>query len=119
MAKDYAKPFYNSKAWQKTQAAYMASKYYVCENCGGVAHLVHHITPITPVNIVNPVITLHWNNLQALCIDCHNTVHMVGAICAKGLRFNSRGDLIQINPPCPDENNTTPADRSRTRENPY
>jgi len=99
MAKDYAKAFYKSKAWQKTQAAYMVSKYYMCENCGGVARLVHHITPITPVNIIEPAITLDWNNLQALCIDCHNAIHMGAAICAKGLRFNSEGDLVKTDTP--------------------
>lgn len=94
MAKDYARGFYSSKAWKDTQAAYMASQHYVCERCGGVARIVHHIKYITPGNIGNPDITLNWNNLKALCIDCHNEEHMGGAVCAAGLQFTEDGDIV-------------------------
>ena len=97
MAKDYAKSFYNSQAWRDTQAAYMASQYYICERCGSVARIVHHIQYITPQNIQDPNITLSWDNLQALCIDCHNAEHMSsGGACAEGLRFNSKGELVPM-----------------------
>lgn len=97
MAKDYAKSFYNSQAWRDTQAAYMASQYYICERCGGMARIVHHIQYITPQNIQDPNITLSWDNLQALCIDCHNAEHMSsGGACAEGLRFNSKGELVPM-----------------------
>lgn len=98
MAKDYAKGFYNSKAWKDTQAAYMVSQHYVCERCGGVARIVHHKTYITPQNINNPSITLDWANLEALCMDCHNAEHLSGVACAEGLRFDSNGNLIKIPP---------------------
>ena len=97
MSKDYAKSFYNSQAWRDTQAAYMASQYYICERCGSVARIVHHIQYITPQNIQDPNITLSWDNLQALCIDCHNAEHMSsGGACAEGLRFNSKGELVPM-----------------------
>lgn len=97
MAKDYAKSFYNSRAWKDTQAAYMASQYYICERCGGVARIVHHIQYITPQNINDPNITLSWDNLEALCIDCHNAEHMSkGGACAEGLRFNSNGEIVPM-----------------------
>jgi 5-methylcytosine-specific restriction endonuclease McrA len=99
MAKDYARSFYKSRAWQKTQAAYMTSQYYVCENCGGAARIVHHIIYITPSNITDPAVTLDWMNLQALCVDCHNAEHMGAAICAEGLRFNLKGELIRTDTP--------------------
>lgn len=96
MAKDYAKSFYHSKAWRDTQAAYMASQYYICERCGSVARIVHHKKHITPQNINDPCITLDWNNLEALCMDCHNAEHIGGSICAKGLRFDKDGNIVKI-----------------------
>lgn len=75
----------------------MASQYYICERCGSVARIVHHIQYITPQNIQDPNITLSWDNLQALCIDCHNAEHMSsGGACAEGLRFNSKGELVPM-----------------------
>jgi 5-methylcytosine-specific restriction endonuclease McrA len=96
MAKDYAKDFYNSKAWKDTQAAYMESQNYICERCGNVARIVHHIKYITPQNICDPYITLDWNNLEAICIDCHNAEHMGASSCIDGLRFDEDGNLIQV-----------------------
>ena len=94
MAMDYAISFYNSKAWRSTQAAYMASQYHICENCGSAARIVHHREHITPENINDPETTLDWKNLQALCIDCHNAEHIGAAVCAEGLQFNSDGELV-------------------------
>ena len=51
MAKDYAKGFYSSKRWKDTQASYMISQHYICERCGNIARIVHHIKYITPMNI--------------------------------------------------------------------
>ncbi len=96
MAKDYAKSFYNGKAWKDTQAAYMASQCYVCERCGGMARIVHHMKYITPQNIHDPNITLSWDNLKALCIDCHNAEHMGKSAIAEGLRFNEYGELVRV-----------------------
>lgn len=75
MAKDYARKFYSSAAWIKTQAAYMASQNYLCERCGDMACIVHHKKHITPQNIDDVNITLNWDNLEALCQDCHNKEH--------------------------------------------
>lgn len=95
MAKDYAKGFYNSQAWRDTQAAYMSSKYYLCERCGNAAYIVHHRKYITPSNINDPSITLNWDNLEALCLECHNAEHGSGSVCAEGLRFDSNGNIVK------------------------
>ena len=42
--------FYKSKAWQRTQAAFMSSKHGICERCGEPARIVHHKEYITPEN---------------------------------------------------------------------
>jgi len=92
--KDYARSFYKSKAWRDTQAAYMSSKHYICERCGDMAKVVHHREYITPENINDPNITLSWSNLEALCQDCHNKEHSSAEVCAEGLSFNSKGELV-------------------------
>jgi len=96
--KEYARSFYKSKAWMKTQAAYMSSKNYICERCGGMAKIVHHREYITPENINDPNITLSWSNLEALCQDCHTREHLSAEVCAEGLSFNSKGELIYTPP---------------------
>lgn len=93
MAKDYAKGFYSSRAWKQTQAAYMESRHYVCERCGGMARIVHHICYITPGNIQNPEITLNWDNLEALCMECHNQEHMGSRSRAV---FDADGNMIAL-----------------------
>jgi 5-methylcytosine-specific restriction endonuclease McrA len=93
--KDYARSFYGGKAWKSTQAAYMVSQRYICERCGSVARVVHHKKHITPANISDPAITLDWGNLEALCMDCHNSEHGAGPVCAEGLRFDGAGNLIK------------------------
>ena len=81
--KDYAKTFYKSAAWKRTQAAYMKSVGGLCERCkaNGLivpAKIVHHKTYITPESITDPSITLSWANLESLCQSCHNAEHMGG-----------------------------------------
>ena len=87
--------FYRSKAWKQTQAAFMASKNYMCERCDQPATIVHHKTYITPSNINDPNITLSWDNLEALCHDCHNKEHFREAATMPGLVFDSNGNLIK------------------------
>ena len=83
MAKEYAKAFYNSKAWRKCRDNYMRSVGCLCERCLAKgqytpAKIVHHLTYITPDNIDDPNITLNFNNLEALCWECHDNEHEHG-----------------------------------------
>lgn len=94
MARDFAISFYNCKKWINCKNAFMASKNYICERCGGLAYIVHHIKHITPSNIDNPNITLSWDNLQALCLDCHNAAHGSGEACIDGVSFDHNGNVI-------------------------
>ena len=93
--KDYARGFYASTAWKKTQAAYMSSQHYLCERCGNMARIVHHRKYITEANIIDPWVTLDWDNLEALCMDCHNKEH--GAVFSpdNGISFDEHGNVIK------------------------
>ena len=96
MTQDSSYPFYNGKAWRQCREAFMQSKFYICERCGGVAVIAHHKEPITPHNITDNNITLNWDNLLALCIACHNTEHGASSSCSDGLEFDINGNLKKI-----------------------
>lgn len=53
----------------------MSSKLYTCERCGRPAQICHHKKHLDDVNVHDPTVALSFDNLEALCIDCHNTEH--------------------------------------------
>ena len=80
MAKEFARKFYSSKAWQECRNEYMKRAHYLCENClrKGIykpAEIVHHIIEIDPITIERPEIALNFDNLEAVCRECHNEYH--------------------------------------------
>ena len=80
MAKEYARQFYSGKAWQSCRNEYIKRAHYLCEDClkRGIykpAKEVHHIEELTPENIHRPEIALSFDNLVALCKECHKTRH--------------------------------------------
>ncbi len=88
--------FYHSRQWRKLSRAFLLSKNYVCERCGGPAEIAHHRQYITNGNISNPQITLNPDNLEALCQDCHNAEHFgTGGAILKGFAFDEFGNLTK------------------------
>lgn len=78
--KEYAKSFYNSKAWQKVRSQVWQRDRGLCQEClkNGIIRegdTVHHIKPITPETISDESITLNMDNLETVCRDCHAKVH--------------------------------------------
>jgi len=72
--------FYTSHRWRKCRSAFLSTKGRLCENClskGLIvpATQVHHRKPITTSNLCDPAVTLSFDNLMALCDDCHNEQH--------------------------------------------
>lgn len=67
--------FYESKQWRRISAAYMSSKSYICEECGKPATICHHKIWLDGSNVKDPEIALNFDNLEALCLDCHNRIH--------------------------------------------
>lgn len=96
MAREFAKKFYNSAAWIKTSKAYAASKLFICEKCGEPAtkYIVHHKKYLTPQNINDPMIALSWDNLQLLCLDCHNKTHRAKA--KRKIIFSDDGQVVGV-----------------------
>lgn len=95
--KEWARGFYASKAWDETRKAYMIAQHGLCERCGEPAKIVHHKRHITQKNINNTDITLNWDNLEALCQDCHNKEHHAGER-QKRYMFDEAGNVIKPPP---------------------
>lgn len=97
MARDFAAPFYSSGVWQSCRAAYLEHVGGLCEDCLAAgrytaAEIVHHVTPLTPENINNMNIALGFDNLRAVCRECHARAHG-----AKQKRF-SLDELGRVSP---------------------
>lgn len=80
MAREYAKQFYKSRAWNETRKAYAKSVGGLCELClkNGIytpGTVVHHKVYLTPENINDPEVSLSWTNLMLVCQDCHAKIH--------------------------------------------
>ena len=92
--RDKDRHFYHTTAWERCRAAFMASKHYTCERCKKPAVIVHHKTYITDENETDESITLNWDNLEALCIECHNKEHKTtNSPINEGLFFDENGQL--------------------------
>lgn len=90
------KEFYHSAAWRRLARAFLLSKNCICEQCGAPAVIVHHKTHLNPSNVDNPAISMNPDNLQVLCLECHNKEHFgQGGATLRGLAFDADGELIQ------------------------
>ena len=98
MAKDYAKPFYNSSAWRRCRAAFISSRMAIdggmCQYCGETTgYIVDHADEITPSNINDPETTLNHDNLRYVCLDCHNRKTIQGKPV---YRFTPSGEVVPV-----------------------
>lgn len=78
--KEFAKAFYKSKEWERCRAGYIKYVGGLCERClsrGDIVPglIVHHKCYLTPENILDPTVTLNYDNLELLCQECHNKEH--------------------------------------------
>ena len=90
------KAFYHSAAWRRTARTFMLSRNCICERCGAPAEIVHHVRHLNAQNVNDPDIALNPDNLQALCLACHNAEHFSsGRAWVAGLAFDADGNLIQ------------------------
>lgn len=104
------KDFYNSTLWRKTSKMFVLSKSCICEKCGkpiycrGIndylpkekrrRYIVHHKIALDEVNYKDENISLNWDNLQLLCIDCHNSLN-ADAVLRDDVMFDENGNLIK------------------------
>ena len=93
--RDFAKEFYQSKAWKKTRRYVFERDLGLCRRCGKPGDIVHHKVYLTPENIGDPSISLNVDNLETLCRECHAAEHEGELPTDKGLTFDENGDLIE------------------------
>ncbi|SPF41254.1 hypothetical protein SBF1_2470012 [Candidatus Desulfosporosinus infrequens] len=54
--------FYASTAWKKCRDAFFNAKFGLCEDCGSLGEIVHHIKPITASDVrTNPDKCYGWD----------------------------------------------------------
>ena len=102
MAQVWAKSFYKSVAWLRCRAAYITSVYGLCERCHEPGLILHHKTELTATNIKDQEVTLNWDNLELLCLKCHNLEHGMGIHrepIREGLMFDMNGNIMTETPP--------------------
>ena len=78
--KPWAEAFYKSKAWKDCREAYARSRSGLCEKCLKEGRytpgdIVHHKIQLDPVKILDPSISLNWDNLELLCRKHHAEAH--------------------------------------------
>ncbi len=106
--KDFARGFYDGKAWQDCRAAFIARRVSIdgglCQRCRQrLGFIVHHTVELTPENIHDPEIALNHQLLEYLCLDCHNREpghfsNRDGRRAAREFIFDADGDLIPTSP---------------------
>ena len=108
--------FYGSKRWIHLRDNYAQSQDYICERCYRPCYtkdderyrrlkklgqdvqfgIVHHKQHLTRTTINDPLIALEWNNLELLCISCHNKEHHIKQPIEvrEDVKFDERGRVI-------------------------
>jgi 5-methylcytosine-specific restriction protein A len=99
MAREFARGFYQSKAWRTARGIALRRDRFTCQECGGRAEEVHHVIELTPENIGDPKIALNPDNLLSLCHDCHTreTKGFTGDV-AEGYMFDENGYVVPSPP---------------------
>lgn len=96
MAREFAKPFYNSKLWKNTRDYILKRDNYLCVKCGMPASDVHHIIELSPDNITDMNIAVNPANLECLCKQCHNNQHSgFRDDCDSQYIFDANGQLVR------------------------
>jgi hypothetical protein len=103
MAQEFAKKFYNSKAWKECRASFIAKRIAIdggmCMTCHKeLGYIVHHKTWLTPENISNPMISLNHDKLKYDCLLCHNQEKEGKEIEQPRYVFGVNGEVILIKP---------------------
>lgn len=87
---------YKSKKWQKVRKLKLSMQPF-CEVCllKGIytpAYIVHHKEYITDQNYFDDNVFFNLDNLQSICLDCHNKEHFADK---KDYVFDIEGNLVK------------------------
>lgn len=92
--------FYNSGPWKKLRKQYISQIGGFCERCRnrGIlepVYIVHHKIELNAENINDPYIALNSDNLEGLCLKCHNkeTFEKYG-VTSEEVKFDEAGNVV-------------------------
>lgn len=73
--------FYASDAWVNFRLTLIAERGNKCQRCGkiiakSIEIIGHHKTELTPENVNDNMISLSPNNVDLVCHDCHDEIHI-------------------------------------------
>ena len=102
--------FYQTKAWKQVRRNIWLKQYCLCNRChkpvyvDGISEyipeerrtkgIVHHIEYLSDDNYLDDSIALNEDNLEGLCIDCHNKEHFKNNTLRNDVMFDEYGNLI-------------------------
>lgn len=108
------KDLYKSKAWKEIRKYIWIKQSCTCNRCKRAVYvdglsqwippekrltgIVHHKKYLTDTNYTDPIIAYNEDNLEGICIDCHNQEHFNKRVIRKGLWFDEQGNLTDIPP---------------------
>jgi 5-methylcytosine-specific restriction protein A len=101
MAKEFAKAFYNSKEWKECRKSFISYRITIdggmCEHCKEeLGYIVDHKVELDNENINDVYVSLNHDNLQYLCLRCHNVKTFgIANATRDDVMFNENGDLVQ------------------------
>lgn len=68
----------------------------MCEHCDKPGYICDHIKEINIYNVDDPNITLNHENLQYLCLSCHNKKTFAKySVVREDVKFDSQGNLVK------------------------
>ena len=86
--------FYQTKEWKKIRKLVIIKQGGICNRCSNPAYYVHHKIYLTDNNYLDPSISMSMDNLEGLCISCHNEEHNPSNTTRQGLVFDKDGNII-------------------------
>lgn len=103
--------FYQTKAWKSVRKAIWLKQSCLCNRCHRAVYvdglskwipkekrlkgIVHHKEYLTDDNFGDINIALNEDNLEGVCIDCHNNEHFKSTSTRDGLLFDENGNIEQ------------------------
>lgn len=103
--------FYQTKLWKNIRKTIWLKQSCLCARCNRAVYvsgistyipkekrlkgIVHHIQYLTDENFNDINIALNEDNLEGICIDCHNREHFNKGCTRNDVMFDEDGNLIQ------------------------
>lgn len=104
------KDFYNSKVWKDVRKTIWLKQNCLCARChlpvyvDGISEwiskenrrtgIVHHKIHLDNINVYDDEISLNEDNLEGLCIECHNQEHNPITSTREEYAFDEYGNLV-------------------------